>query len=69
MPLPHQSGPRSGATHPRAKLTDEEVDMMREMYEAGWSYAQLAEAWEMSKGGVAKIVRCQRRAGVPVLTK
>lgn len=40
---------------------------MREMHEAGWSYAQLAEAWEMSKGGVAKIVKCARRAGVPVL--
>jgi hypothetical protein len=58
---------RSGADHPRAKLTDQEVDQMRNMADAGWSYAQLAEAFEMSKGGVAKIVKCIRRAVVPVL--
>lgn len=40
---------------------------MRNMADAGWSYAQLAEAFEMSKGGVAKIVKCIRRAVVPVL--
>lgn len=40
---------------------------MRDMAEAGWSYAQLARAFEISKGGVAKIVKCVRRAVVPVL--
>lgn len=37
------------------------------MADAGWSYSQLAAAFEISKGGVAKIVKCMRRAVVPVL--
>jgi hypothetical protein len=40
---------------------------MREMSDAGWSYGQLAEAFELSKGGVAKIIKCVRRAVVPML--
>lgn len=67
MPLPQRNGLRSGAAHPNAKLTDQEIDRMRDMAEAGWSYAQLAHAFEISKGGVAKIVKCVRRAVVPVL--
>jgi hypothetical protein len=67
MPLPKRIGLRSGAAHPKAKHTDQEIDRMREMHEAGWSYAQLAEVFEMSKGGVAKIVKCVRRAVVPML--
>jgi predicted DNA-binding protein (UPF0251 family) len=56
-----------GAAHPKAKLTDQEIDRIREMAEAGWSYGQLAHAFEVSKGGIAKIVKCARRAVVPIL--
>lgn len=56
-----------GAAHPKAKLTDQEVDRMRDMAEAGWSYNQLAKAFEISKTGVAKIVTCARRAVVSVV--
>lgn len=67
MSLQNRLGLRSGAAHPKAKLTDQEIDRMREMAEAGWSYNQLAAAFEVSKGGVAKIVKCVRRAVVPML--
>lgn len=67
MCLPNRPNRGYGAAHPKAKLTDQEIDRMREMSEAGWSYNQLATAFEISKGGVAKIVKCVRRSGVPVL--
>jgi predicted DNA-binding protein YlxM (UPF0122 family) len=59
---------RCGHNHPKAKLTDGEVDRLRNLYDEGWSYGELATAFEISKGGVAKIVKCVRRAVVPVLT-
>jgi hypothetical protein len=57
----------AGQSHPKAKLTDGEVDRIRNLAEAGWSYNQLASAFEVSKGCICKIVLCQRRAVVPSL--
>lgn len=55
-----------GESHQWANLTDREIDRMRQLHEAdGWSYERLAEAFEVSKGAVAKICRYERRAQIP----
>lgn len=51
-----------GEDHHNAKLTDREVDRLREMHEAGYSYRQLAEMFELSKSSVRDIIKCRRRA-------
>lgn len=56
----------AGQHHPKAKLTDREVDRIRNMHDAGWSYGQLSKVFDVSKGCICKIVLCQRRASVPI---
>ena len=51
-----------GESHPRAVLTNHEVDMLLELRGEGISYGRLAIIFEVSKGTVAKICTGQRRA-------
>lgn len=53
---------RRGDEHPGAVLTDAEVDLVRDLHEAGWSYSRLAEKFEVSKSTIAGICQCRRRA-------
>lgn len=53
---------RRGDEHPGAALTDAEVDLVRELNEAGWSYSALADKFEVSKSTIAGICQCRRRA-------
>ncbi|HHV49092.1 MAG TPA: hypothetical protein GXX56_09065 [Rhodocyclaceae bacterium] len=57
----NEAGLRIGEDHPNAKLTDGEVEMIRQLHEEGVSYKVLAEKFEISKGAVAKICRYERR--------
>lgn len=57
----NERGLRIGEDHPRAELTDAEVETIRELHEEGVSYRQLAEKFEQSKGAIAKICRYERR--------
>lgn len=57
----NERGLRIGEDHPRAELTDAEVERIRELHEEGMSYRQLAEKFEQSKGAIAKICRYERR--------
>lgn len=58
----NEAGLRIGEDHPNAKLTDGEVELIRQMHEDdGLSYEALAEKFEVSKGAVAKICRYERR--------
>lgn len=65
------SGLRVGEDHQNAKLTDREVDRMRELHEQGTTVTELARMFEVSKGTVCDIVSYRRRAqtvaGVRVL--
>ena len=45
----NEKGQRIGETHPRAVLTDHEVDLMLELRGEGYSYAWLAVKFEISK--------------------
>ncbi len=60
----NERGQRVGDSHPRAKLTNREVDLLLQLREEeGWSYNQLADKFEISKSGVRRIcngtARCQ----------
>lgn len=53
---------RHSAPHWRAKLTDEEVELIRELYEDGlWSYSALGVVFEVSRYTVRDIVKYRRR--------
>ncbi len=54
----------TGEHHPRAKLTDEEVDLVRRLHEEGEPYSALAKRFGLSVSGIAGIVQCRRRAVV-----
>ena len=55
-------GYRIGETHPRAVLTDHEVDLVLELhFEEGWSYAALALKFEVSVRAVGKWCRGECR--------
>lgn len=61
---------RCGETHPRARLSDHDVDLIRELHEEhGLSYSVLAEKFDSSKSAIADICRYRRRAIRPVRWK
>ena len=65
-----ENGARVGETHHRAKLTDEDVDLIRELHEDyGLSYRELAVKFEVSKSTIRDIVVCRRRWQLPVRWK
>ena len=57
----NEQGLRIGEDHPRASLTDTEVELMRQLNDDGMCYRVLAEKFDVSKGAVAKICRYERR--------
>ncbi len=54
-------GLRIGESHHNARLTDAEVEMIRELHGEGLSYKTLAMKFEVSKSLVAAICRFERR--------
>ena len=69
-----EKGARVGETHPRAKLSDADVDLIRELHEAGLSYRQIVLKFDedhlkVSKSTVRDIVECSRGCGVAVAWK
>lgn len=56
-------GLRIGETHPNAKLTDAEVDQIRDLREiARWGYSDLAAAYGVPKSTIHMICTYKRRA-------
>lgn len=53
---------RVGENHPRAKLTDEEVDLVFGLLEAGLSLAEVARKMDVSKSCIAHIASGRRRS-------
>lgn len=60
----NERGLRVGEDHQNAKLTNEEVEIIRELHREGLSYKTLAMKFEVSKSLVAAICRFERRAEV-----
>lgn len=57
-------GKRVGESHGRAKLSDHEIDLVRQLREEGMSAAEIAQKMEISKRYVYKLVNYERRASV-----
>lgn len=58
-----ESGLRVGQWHPRATLTDAEVEAMRRMHEIDkYGYGRLAKVFDVPKSTVAQICTYKRRA-------
>ncbi len=51
------SASRIGEGHPRARLTDGDVEMIRTLAEAGVRYAEIAAKFEITKWMVGRICR------------
>lgn len=61
----NELGRRIGQSHPRAKLTDHEVELLVWLVEhGGMSLAQAAEKFEVSKSCAQKLVDGSRRGQV-----
>ena len=63
----NELGRRIGESHPRAVLTDHEVDLMFELRDEGYSIRWLARKFEVSTGCVWKIVTGRRRGQTGVV--
>ncbi len=57
-------GKRIGETHGRAKLSDHEIDLVRQLKEEGMPATEIAAKMEISKRYVYKLVNYERRASV-----
>lgn len=57
---------RCGQAHPRAKLTDHDVEVIRQLHEQGMFYYQIAEKFGISRHTVGSICRFRRRGRVSI---
>lgn len=59
-------GLRIGESHHKAKLTNKEVDEVRDLHEIlGWGYRKIAREYGVSKSCIAEICRYEKRADTP----
>lgn len=62
-------GLRVGEDHQNARLTNDEVELIRQLNADGMGYGQIAKKFDVSKALVAKICRYERRAECAVAWK
>ena len=57
---------RIGEDHPNAKLTDAQVEEIRDLYDTGkWGYRKLAKRFYVNRWTIRDIVTFRRRACTP----
>lgn len=61
----NERGNRIGAGHPRAVLTDAEVDLVFGLIEDGMCYREIAEKFEVSKSCIGHLASGRRRCQTP----
>jgi len=62
----NERGRRIGEDHPRATLSNDAVDLIRELHEdEGRSYGYIAIKMKISVNTIKKICRYERRAQIP----
>lgn len=62
----NEIGRRIGESHPRAKLTDRDIDLIRELHEEhGMGYKTIARKFETCHMTIAKICRYEIRCQTP----
>lgn len=57
-------GKRVGESHGRAKLSDHEIDLVRQLKDEGMPVGEIAEKMEISRRYVYKLVNYERRASI-----
>ena len=57
-------GRRVGESHGRARLSDHEIDLVRQLKEEGMPAGEIAEKMEISRRYVYKLVNYERRASI-----
>jgi len=57
----NERGLRVGEDHQHARLTDHEVELIRQLHEQGMSYKKLADKFGVGKSTIADIVKMRRR--------
>ena len=65
----NDEGRRVGESHPGAKLTDRDVDLICQLHNEGLGYSEIAVKFEVSKYTVRDYVKCRRRAQYPTRFK
>ncbi len=58
-----------GEDHPRARLTNHDVDLICELHDEGIGYGEIAKKFNISKGSVRDFVTGRRRSQYPVRLK
>ncbi|MGL4668862.1 MAG: hypothetical protein ACRCWR_13150 [Saezia sp.] len=61
-----ESGKRVGKCHQRAKLTNDEVELIRQLHEEGLSYRELSEKFGVNRWHIGRLCRYERRAACAV---
>ena len=59
-------GQRCGETHPNARLTDHDVELMRQLHEDGMQCSEIAEKFECARTTVSGIVNYNHRIAIPM---
>jgi len=62
-------GDRVGDSNPRAKYSDAEVEVMRQLREEGMPVREIAEKFECTKGYVSKVCNYQIRISLIMRTR
>lgn len=62
----NEAGRPVGESHPRAVLTDHEVQLLLELRSEGFSYGWLARKFEITKGHAWRICTGRQRAQIAV---
>jgi hypothetical protein len=57
----NEAGLRVGQDHPKAVLTDREVELARQLHAQGWTYPAISEKLEVSRWSIGRICRHERR--------
>jgi len=61
----NERGRRIGEDHPRAKLSNHEIDLMQELFEEGMTLREAAEKFDISKKHASEIRSGKKRAQYP----
>lgn len=57
----NEDGQRIGETHPRATLTDHDIDLMFELRESGMQVKLIAEKFEITREHASRVLNGHRR--------
>lgn len=58
----NECGQRIGQDHPRAVLTDHQIDLLLDLRDEGWGYRRLAKVFQISRTAVKRYCKGEMRA-------